>query len=142
MKRVLICKEPIELYFCKLGKGNEVHFKSPSDLTVVRYDYKTGNSSHTPFGSIDSRHIQNELETQGQCFYDICQAENIKNGWINIKCLEPEIGEKVLAFCSSQGTQMCHLGYHNSKITWMMSYDCSVANLNITHWKYLSENPI
>jgi len=71
---------------------------------------------------------------------------NLQNGivadkWINVEDRLPEIGEGVLAYCKSQGVQMCHRGYVDKKNVWVMSFDLSFANLNITHWQLLPELP-
>lgn len=61
--------------------------------------------------------------------------------WISVKHRLPEVGERCLVYCYSQGVQMCYRGLKNGDTKWLMAFDCSEAYLNITHWKYLPEIP-
>ena len=61
--------------------------------------------------------------------------------WIDVKDKLPEIGERVLIYCNSQGIQICHRGYLNKKIVWLFSRDLGLAELNITQWQLLPNLP-
>ena len=64
--------------------------------------------------------------------------ENILNPWIKVTDRLPDLGERVIVFCESQGSQLCYLGHEN---VWHVTYNGSVAYLNITYWMPLPESP-
>ena len=61
--------------------------------------------------------------------------------WIDVNERLPEIGERVLVYCRSQGVQICYKGFCDNSELWLMAYDSSVAYLNISHWMELPEPP-
>ena len=68
-------------------------------------------------------------------------VKTINMEWIDVNTKLPFLGERVLIYCKSQGIQICYRGNHNSKPSWMMAFDMSKAELNITHWMKLPNFP-
>lgn len=64
-----------------------------------------------------------------------------RDKWISLKERAPEIGDRVMTYCHSQGIQICHRGYIGDEIGWLLSFDLTPAYLNITHWMPLPEPP-
>jgi hypothetical protein len=62
----------------------------------------------------------------------------MKVEWISVNDRLPEIGDKVLIYCSSQGQLIAYLSYEKQ---WIHVFDGSYLYLNITHWMPLPEPP-
>jgi hypothetical protein len=66
------------------------------------------------------------------------KGEDYSNKWISVEYRIPELGERVIVFCESQGAQLCYLGHENE---WHITYNMTKAYLNITHWMPLPTPP-
>jgi hypothetical protein len=114
-------------------------------MTDLQQEFeKTGysswiNSEIYPNGKIYTQEYVEWLEKSAQQYKD--RVAELEREWVSVDERLPEIGERVLVFCQSQGTQMCYRGYHNHGISWMMVYNMSKAELNITNWMPLPPLP-